>query len=323
MGLVPVRELICAKQLRWFGHIVRMENTRAPKQLLTCWIDHKRELGRPCQMFGHSLKKFLRMRANLNDCDLNRTFNYTVKQPRQDNGEAGAETTTILDAEKFSKILLTTSGSVADDQLTCMDLPLDRVLWKKIVNNNYAQPKHANRGRYVERDFSAHDTSDDTSNNNYGTSQVDISAYDSIHQNLPCPHYDSQRIYGVYGYNKDTQNMSVSTTLYSAWSQVIREAMAIEKRIQVRPIILMNYTTFMNRKVMTDKLAILKSKEIQMQATQHAKQQAALQAFTQQAEQESAEEQRQAEQEQKTETERREANETKRSRRLQERKENN
>lgn len=252
------------------------------------------------------------MRANLNDNDLNRTFTFTVKQPRKANGEAGEEITKILDAEKFSKTLLKTSGAVADGELTCMDLPLDRVLWKKIVNNNYAQPKRSRGGS-----SGAQGAAFSTSTNNWGASQVDISSYDTIHANLPCPHFDSQRIYGVYGYNKDIQKMGVSTRIFVSWGGVIREAMTIEKHIQMKPIILFNFSTFMNRQMLSDKLAALKSKELQMHAIQHAKHQAAVQAFHRQAELVLEEEQRQEEQEQEQKTA------TRRSRRLQERKENN
>jgi hypothetical protein len=141
MGLVPIRDMICTKQLRWFGHVVRMSNNRAPKQLLTCWIDHKRELGRPCQMFGHSVKKFLNMRSILNLADRERQFTFT-------RSIEGIETTKVLTAVELSLALTKTSGKTRDGELTCIDLCVDRVLWRKIVKNKYAPSKRSIFGHF-------------------------------------------------------------------------------------------------------------------------------------------------------------------------------
>ena len=77
VGLPCIREMLAVRQLRWTGHVARMENNRAPRMLLTAFVQHKRPKGRPEQTFGHSLKKFLCLRAKMMDEDaLNQTYDF-------------------------------------------------------------------------------------------------------------------------------------------------------------------------------------------------------------------------------------------------------
>ena len=59
LGLNPLDTYYHRCLLRWAGHVSRMPMTRAPRQLLTGWVDHKRPIGCPQMTWGRTLKKAL------------------------------------------------------------------------------------------------------------------------------------------------------------------------------------------------------------------------------------------------------------------------
>jgi hypothetical protein len=49
--------------LRWAGHVARMPMTRAPRQLLTGWVEHSRPNGYPEMTWGRTLNKALKCKG--------------------------------------------------------------------------------------------------------------------------------------------------------------------------------------------------------------------------------------------------------------------
>jgi hypothetical protein len=45
--------------LRWTGHVARMPLIRAPRKIITSWVDNPRPLGCPQMNWGRTLKKAL------------------------------------------------------------------------------------------------------------------------------------------------------------------------------------------------------------------------------------------------------------------------
>ena len=130
VGLPPVREMIAARQLRWGGHVARMENHRGPKMLLTSIVQHKRPRGRPVQTFGHSLKKFLKMRANsMTEKHLDQTYDIQL--------DPNEEFLTRITGHEFKAALLRTTKAVKKDVLTWIDFTKDRDIWRMIVLNDF------------------------------------------------------------------------------------------------------------------------------------------------------------------------------------------
>ena len=64
LGLNPLDTYYHRRLLRWAGHVSRMPMSRAPRQLLTGWVAHKRPIGCPQMTWGRTLKKTL-VRNNL------------------------------------------------------------------------------------------------------------------------------------------------------------------------------------------------------------------------------------------------------------------
>ena len=64
LGLSPLDTYYHRRLLRWAGHVSRMPMSRAPRQLLTGWVAHKRPIGCPQMTWGRTLKKAL-VRNNL------------------------------------------------------------------------------------------------------------------------------------------------------------------------------------------------------------------------------------------------------------------
>ena len=50
---------ICRQQLRWAGHVIRMNWSRLPRKMLSCWVRSKRPIGAPKYTYGRSLFKTL------------------------------------------------------------------------------------------------------------------------------------------------------------------------------------------------------------------------------------------------------------------------
>ena len=64
LGLNPLDTYYHRRLLRWAGHVSRMPMSRAPRQLLTGWVAHKRPIGCPQMTWGRTIKKAL-VRNNL------------------------------------------------------------------------------------------------------------------------------------------------------------------------------------------------------------------------------------------------------------------
>ena len=65
-GITSVQSLLLKSQLRWAGHVVRMDDSRIPKALLYSQLkEGRRRMGRPCLRYKDTLK------SNLKSCGLN------------------------------------------------------------------------------------------------------------------------------------------------------------------------------------------------------------------------------------------------------------
>ena len=60
VGVRSMDYYLAARQLRWVGHVMRMDMSRLPRRFLTAWVQHPRPVGRPQLTFGHSLLKLLK-----------------------------------------------------------------------------------------------------------------------------------------------------------------------------------------------------------------------------------------------------------------------
>ena len=122
--------MLAVRQLRWGGHVARMENNRAPKMLLTAFVQYKRPNERPEQTFGHSLKKFLCLRTKMMDEDaLNQTYDF---QPDPD-----VDDLVPITGIELRDALLRTTKSVKKGTLTWIDITHDHDIWRMVVLNNY------------------------------------------------------------------------------------------------------------------------------------------------------------------------------------------
>ena len=60
VGLAPLDTYIVRRQLRWAGHVARMDYARLPRKMMSSWVCHKRPRGCPQYTHGRSLTKALR-----------------------------------------------------------------------------------------------------------------------------------------------------------------------------------------------------------------------------------------------------------------------
>ena len=60
-GLEPIDIVVTRRQLRWAGHVSRMDYNRLPRRMLTSWVQHKRPRGAPQFTYGRGLVKALRL----------------------------------------------------------------------------------------------------------------------------------------------------------------------------------------------------------------------------------------------------------------------
>ena len=60
--LGTIEDMLTERNLRWAGHVARMEETRLPRVLLTSHVRNRRPPGRPEQTFAHGLKRSLNVR---------------------------------------------------------------------------------------------------------------------------------------------------------------------------------------------------------------------------------------------------------------------
>ena len=149
--LPTIREMVASRQLRWVGKVARMDDSRTPKQLMTAWVNAQRPRGRPEQTFGHSLKKFLNLRAKLNAHAWHLHFDLTAKD--------GSSRT--ISATELSKALKRTNGRYGPGVLTWVHITSYPRLWQKVVTNNYKDR---------------------------ATNNATLNPYENIHANLPHPH---------------------------------------------------------------------------------------------------------------------------------------
>ena len=59
-GLAPIDSYVSRRQLRWAGHLARMDYCRLPRKMLSSWVQHKRPRGAPEFTYGRSLYKALK-----------------------------------------------------------------------------------------------------------------------------------------------------------------------------------------------------------------------------------------------------------------------
>ena len=63
LEIVDILKLIEREQLRWFGHIKRMENDRYPRKFLGWQPDGKRPVGRPKKRWRENVDSAMRRRG--------------------------------------------------------------------------------------------------------------------------------------------------------------------------------------------------------------------------------------------------------------------
>ena len=59
LGLKPIDKYIFQRQLRWVGHVARMEYDRLPRKMLSCWVKNRRPVGAPEFTYGRGVYKAL------------------------------------------------------------------------------------------------------------------------------------------------------------------------------------------------------------------------------------------------------------------------
>ena len=59
-GLLALDTYITRRQLRWLGHVSRMESERLPRKMLTSWVREKRPRGAPDFTYGRGVYKSLK-----------------------------------------------------------------------------------------------------------------------------------------------------------------------------------------------------------------------------------------------------------------------
>ena len=59
-GLSSIDSYISLRQLRWAGHVARMDFSRLPRKLLSSWVNSKRPRGAPSMTYGRGLWKALK-----------------------------------------------------------------------------------------------------------------------------------------------------------------------------------------------------------------------------------------------------------------------
>ena len=70
-GLLTPDAYVMRHQLRWAGHVSRMDWNRLPRKMLSSWVEHKRLVGAPEFTYGRGLMKSIR-KIDLNE------FNWSI-----------------------------------------------------------------------------------------------------------------------------------------------------------------------------------------------------------------------------------------------------
>ena len=60
LSLQSIDSYVNRRQLRWLGHVARMEPQRLPRKMLTSWVPSKRPRGAPNFTYGRGIYKCLR-----------------------------------------------------------------------------------------------------------------------------------------------------------------------------------------------------------------------------------------------------------------------
>ena len=60
LNIPSMDSIILQRQLRWAGHVARMEFERLPRKMLSCWVKNKRPRGAPQLTYGRRIKKCLK-----------------------------------------------------------------------------------------------------------------------------------------------------------------------------------------------------------------------------------------------------------------------
>ena len=60
VGLSPIDTYVTRRQLRWLGHVARMDFERLPRKMLTSWVKEKRPRGAPEFTYGRGVYKALK-----------------------------------------------------------------------------------------------------------------------------------------------------------------------------------------------------------------------------------------------------------------------
>jgi len=59
LGLDTADFYVARRQLGWLGHVARMDYSRLPRRMLSCWVAHPRPRGAPRMTYGRSVGKAL------------------------------------------------------------------------------------------------------------------------------------------------------------------------------------------------------------------------------------------------------------------------
>ena len=59
LGLDSIDMYIARRQLRWLGHVARMDYDRLPRRMLSAWVPHRRPIGEPRMTYRRSIFKAL------------------------------------------------------------------------------------------------------------------------------------------------------------------------------------------------------------------------------------------------------------------------
>ena len=60
LGIAKISSICVRNQLRWAGHLARMDWSRLPRKLLSSWCRYKRPTGAPNYTYGRQLHQSLR-----------------------------------------------------------------------------------------------------------------------------------------------------------------------------------------------------------------------------------------------------------------------
>ena len=78
LGLKPIETYTFQRQLRWVGHVSRMEFDRLPRKMLSCWVKNSRPVGAPEFTYRRGVYKAL----NAGNLDRNKWFEIASDRQR-------------------------------------------------------------------------------------------------------------------------------------------------------------------------------------------------------------------------------------------------